>query len=76
MFLAISFPRESGGRFTWADAPNLNWRFGHEKARYTLFLFVEDKVVFILLPIGGMDEVPRGFNWGSYYVNDAQMAKP
>ena len=74
--LAISFPnRRDGGRISIKSFPQLKFDFSHPKAYYSQFLFVGDKVVFVLTAIGDFSGAGNGFHKGHFYVNDFQSTK-
>ena len=71
----LSLPLPSGGRFVLSEVPGLEIDFSHDKAYWTNFLIKDDKVAFVLTPLGTLRGVGNGFHRGSYYICDLSSGK-
>ena len=71
----MSGPIITGDVFSIKDAPNLRINYDYDKAYYIHFLVQDNRIAFILTPIGGMHGCGLGFWKGTYYVNDFKSGK-
>jgi len=76
LYNTMSFPSPDGGRLALKDLPNLKVDYTHDKAYYTQFAILGDKVIFVLHPLGGTNGVAYGFYKAEYVVADFQTGKP
>ena len=69
LFENLSFPNpRDGGRIALKDIPTMKWDYSHDKAYYTQFLMLENRVVFVLTPLGSMNGGGHGFRSGSFSI--------
>jgi hypothetical protein len=75
IYMNLSFPSPNGGRVSIKDLPNINIETSLDKAFYTHFILKDDKIAFVLSPLGSTDGVATGHAYGTYYVCDFESGK-
>lgn len=73
-FMNMTFPMEDGTRLAIKNIPKMAFSFAHNKAYYTQFTLKENKVLFVLTPIGSTG-MGLAYCWGSYYICDKDKGK-
>ncbi len=75
VFGNLNFPGPNGERIAVKDMPNIRITYDFPKASYTHFLIKNDRIAFVLTPIGSTDGTNTGFARGTFYINDFQTGK-